>query len=231
MRELSRISATEGETAASAASRSRLPLTRELSAELTEGETLRHRVNIFAYASEIAVDINIADPQYRQVHGFKLSYSNGIFSRLFCDVVPSSIKLNPASLEMGAGEAMRLDYTLSKGSAGSVSFESSSPEIAAVSPDGMITAVSPGSATITATTYNGRKASAKITVLAAPESIAIERWGDPLRLGLGESGTLSVIFSPGSGGSYSFESSDSDVVEIDSSGKFRAKMLGDCTNS
>lgn len=142
---------------------------------------------------------------------------------------PSSIKLNPASLEMGAGEAMRLGYTLSKGSAGSVSFESSAPEIAAVSPDGMITAVSPGSATITARTFNGRKTSAKITVLAAPESIAIERWGDPLRLGLGESGTLSVIFSPGSGGSYSFESSDSDVVEIDSSGKFRAKMLGDCT--
>ena len=41
-----------------------LPLTRELSAQLTEGEILYGQVYGFADTAEIAVDLQIADPQH-----------------------------------------------------------------------------------------------------------------------------------------------------------------------
>ena len=43
----------------------RLPLMRELSAKLTEGETLGSQINIFAYTAKIAVNIQIANSHYR----------------------------------------------------------------------------------------------------------------------------------------------------------------------
>ena len=141
----------------------------------------------------------------------------------------SSIKLTKSKLEMGAGERLQLEWTLSKNTAGSISFESSNPEIAELSPEGVVTAKAPGTATIQAVTFNGRKSTAKLTVYPAPESISIERDGAPLRLGVGESGILGVKLSAGSCGAYRFESSNSDIVEINSNGKFRAKMLGECT--
>ena len=45
----------------------RLPLMRELSAKLTEGETLDSQINIFAYTAKIAVNIEIANSHHRQV--------------------------------------------------------------------------------------------------------------------------------------------------------------------
>lgn len=143
---------------------------------------------------------------------------------------PSSIKLSASALDMGVEERAQLSYTLSKNTAGGVSFESSDPNIVEVGADGVVTARVPGSATIQARTFNGKKAVVKISVHAAPESIAFERDGNPLRLGVGESGTLGVKFSEGSYGACRFASSHPDIVEIDAaSGRYRAKMLGECS--
>ena len=38
---------------------------RELSAKLTEGETLHSQINIFAYTAKIAVNIEITNSHYR----------------------------------------------------------------------------------------------------------------------------------------------------------------------
>ena len=38
---------------------------RELSAKLTEGETLGSQINIFVYTAKIAVNIQIANSHYR----------------------------------------------------------------------------------------------------------------------------------------------------------------------
>ena len=38
---------------------------RELSAKLTEGETLHSQINIFAYTTKISVNIQIANSHYR----------------------------------------------------------------------------------------------------------------------------------------------------------------------
>ena len=48
-------------------------------------------------------------------------------------------------------------------------FSSSESKVASVDESGRITAHAKGTATITATTHNGKKASCKITVSSAPE--------------------------------------------------------------
>ena len=42
----------------------RLPLMRELSAKLTEGEILHRQIYVFAYTAKIAVNIQITDSDY-----------------------------------------------------------------------------------------------------------------------------------------------------------------------
>ena len=42
----------------------RLPLMRELSAQLTEGEIIHSQIYVFAYTAKIAVNIQVANPDY-----------------------------------------------------------------------------------------------------------------------------------------------------------------------
>ena len=59
----------------------------------------------------------------------------------------------------------QIKYTLSKGSgSGKIKYTSSDSRVAAVSSKGKITAKKKGNAVITATTYNGKKATIKVKV-------------------------------------------------------------------
>ena len=75
----------------------RLPLMRELSAKLTEGEIFDNQVNVLTYSAEIMVDVQIANSQYSQIHGFQGFCAESIFFCLFRGIVPSSIKFNDKS--------------------------------------------------------------------------------------------------------------------------------------
>ncbi|MBE5772483.1 MAG: hypothetical protein E7337_00945 [Clostridiales bacterium] len=90
-----------------------------------------------------------------------------------CKVVvkkaPTSVKLTPASGTLGVGQKDKFTVKLSSGSAGSYTFTSSNEKVAVVEPDGTITAVGVGKATITVKTYNGKKDTSKITVKEGPE--------------------------------------------------------------
>ena len=77
---------------------------------------------------------------------------------------PSSISINMKAITLTAGSKEDLEYQLSSGSAGSVSFSSSDESVARVDEKGLITAVAAGVAKITVQTYNGKKASCTVTV-------------------------------------------------------------------
>lgn len=125
---------------------------------------------------------------------------------------------------------MQLAWQLSSKSAGSVAFASSNTGVAEVTKDGMVTAKAVGTATIRVQTYNGKKADAKLKIYPAPQSIDFERAGDILKFGAGETGVLTAKVNSGSYGSYTFSSSNPDVLRIDAaSGKFQAKSVGECT--
>ena len=92
---------------------------------------------------------------------------------------PTSISLSPASGSVYVGEAGQYLVKVSSGAGGYVSFKSSNPNVAEVDDEGVVTGISPGTATITATTYNGKKATAKLTVKRRSTSTPVnDDYGD-----------------------------------------------------
>ncbi len=86
-------------------------------------------------------------------------------------VQADSVSLNVSSLKMKTGDTSRLtaDVLPADTTDKSVTWKSSNAEVASVASDGTVTALKRGTATITATTANGKTASCKVTItLAAP---------------------------------------------------------------
>ena len=78
---------------------------------------------------------------------------------------PSKISsLSPAEGKLQVGQTAQYKVGLPSGTGGGVSFSSSNTAVATISETGVVTAVGVGSATITATTYNGKSKTAKLTV-------------------------------------------------------------------
>ncbi len=141
---------------------------------------------------------------------------------------PTGIAAAVERKKLGVGEEMRVATTLSKGSAGAVTFISSNDAVATVDAYGMIRAVGAGSAKITATTYNKKKVQTVISVVPAPESVTISP-RDAV-LGVGQSQALGCALSPGSAGAVSYASSDETVAQVDiKTGKLTAVGEGQAT--
>lgn len=104
----------------------------------------------------------------------KMADGNEVVCKVTVYKAPSKIYLSAYNLSLSAeGMAYRLTTSLKKKTAsGQITFSSSNPAVAEVSPDGLITALTPGTATITARTYNGKSASCKVSVSAPPASAA-----------------------------------------------------------
>lgn len=82
-----------------------------------------------------------------------------------------SISMTPAtaSIAVGATQQMAIAFTPADADNKNVAYTSSAPAVATVNASGLVTGVSAGSATITATTEDGAKTdTSDITVTAAP---------------------------------------------------------------
>lgn len=95
---------------------------------------------------------------------------------------PEKVTLSESKLSLEHGESATLTYALPEGSAGKVTYRSSKPAYVRVNSDGKITAMKKGSAVITATTYNGKKATCKVTVTGKnPLTLKVKGEVDVLR--------------------------------------------------
>ena len=139
---------------------------------------------------------------------------------------PTSVKLNKTATTLGVGQTYQLTATRSSGSAGKISWTTSNKNVAAVSTSGKITAKKVGTATITAKTYNGKKAVCKVTVKKAPTSVKLNNTS--LALKTGATYTLISTLSSGSAGSVGWTTSNSKVATV-SGGKVTAKADGTAT--
>jgi uncharacterized protein YjdB len=150
---------------------------------------------------------------------------NGKTSKVSLQVkkAPTAIRLNLKTLKMGVGETTRLTATLSSGSAGAYTFKSSSTKIATVDAKGNVKAIAPGKATITATTYNGRKVTCTVTVYKQPGSISSK---STYSLKRGRYFTLAVKFPSNTFSRLTFKSSKTSVAKVDSSGKVTGVKAG-----
>lgn len=81
------------------------------------------------------------------------------------EVAAKKIKLNKTAVVLEEEKSITLKTTLTpKNSTDTLIWKSSNPKVAAVNSSGKITAVKPGTATITVKTQNGKKAVCKVTV-------------------------------------------------------------------
>jgi trimeric autotransporter adhesin len=143
------------------------------------------------------------------------------------------VELNPASVALSPGKSEQLTALLkdSRGhalSGRSVSWRSSQPSVATVTPNGSVSAVGIGSAEITASA-EGKSAVARVTVTPIPVAkVQIVAPSRPLEVG--EAQQLSVTIQDGSGASLDrpagWQSSDPAVLPISAGGEITALRVG-----
>ncbi len=146
------------------------------------------------------------------------------FELLVSDEIPP-LKLSPASVELytdGAGYAGSVQIT--SDSSASLSFASSDPGVAAVDAQGFVTAVSEGSALISAHAVNGSYASVEVKVHKL--STAISLGMDTAELGVGECLQLQPVLDAGTSALVSYVSDNAAVAQVDSSGLVKAVGAG-----
>lgn len=132
---------------------------------------------------------------------------------------PNSISLNKTNLTLGIGETYDLDSRLPKNTASfSVKYTSDNSSTASVvSAGGLVTAKREGTATITATTYNGKKVNCTVTVKKAPKTMRLNK--TKITLGVGETYDLDSYLPSGTAAhSIKYTSNNSNLVSVISAG-------------
>ena len=144
---------------------------------------------------------------------------------------PTKIFLNKTSLTLGIGEKYDLNSSLPSGEgAYSIVYTSADSSIASVAKaGGLVTAKRIGTTTVTATSYNGKKVSCKITVKKAPTKISLNK--KMLVLYVGEKYDLNSSLPSGEGAySIVYTSADSSIASVAKAGGLvTAKRLGTTT--
>ena len=86
---------------------------------------------------------------------------------------PKKVTLSKSKGTMSVGQKYTLKAALSSGSGSTLTWTSSKKTVIKVSGKGVIKALKPGVATITVKTFNGYKATCKVTVLPAPDQVIL----------------------------------------------------------
>ena len=136
-----------------------------------------------------------------------------------------SVRFKTPTLTLGKGETAKLKSLLT--SAGSnVKWTSSNKKVLSIDDQGKIKATGTGTSVVTASLENGKTASLKVTVKAAPKSIAFEKGS--ITVGAGEKATLNCSVNTGSAAyNITYTSSDPKTAEINkSSGLLTAHKTG-----
>ena len=140
---------------------------------------------------------------------------------------PSKLSLKAARTTLAVDERLKLSRALSSGSASALSYASSDPAVATVDADGEVVAVAPGTAKITARTFNGKKASVTLKIVSAPTDVTME---GELTLGVGQKAGLTPWLGGDGVGAYSFRCDDAGVLTVDAAtGAIVALAVGTAT--
>ncbi len=147
----------------------------------------------------------------------------------YTDVMPSSVKIKVAKTTLGIGEEVSIDATVSPSNAcdTDVTWSCSDSSVIYVY-SGKIVAKNPGTATITATTVNGKKSSVKITVKEKPiESVQIE--DTEIEMLLGDTHTLNAIVIPDDATypEVTWSVKNPDIVSVSDNGTITALACGE----
>ena len=141
----------------------------------------------------------------------------------------SGVYLSMSELTLEAGTSFTLSVTVQPSDADNknVSWSSDNSGIATVDQSGVVTAVKPGTATITVTTADGGKtATTKITVTKAPTGIKLDK--STLKITMGKKETLKATISPSDASEkvINWASDNTSAATVDSKGEVTAVKPG-----
>ena len=143
-------------------------------------------------------------------------------------IEPVSIDIQPSELTIPTGSTKQITTILHPASAeSSISWQSSNPTIASISSNGLITALKPGVTSISATTSNGKTATATVTVISSISSLSL----DPIakEMPIGSEFRLRPIILPSDASMeyVSISSSDPSVATVTADiSDFIVKIIG-----
>lgn len=140
---------------------------------------------------------------------------------------PVNIELKSSSMSLNVGESESIEYSLNPKTTitPTVTFVSSDNSVATVTNAGNVYAKAPGEAKITVRTNMGPETVVDVNVKSdKPTSVSLP---SSLVLSVGESNTLSVIFTPsGTQSKLTWSSSNTNVATVNSSGEVTGVSVG-----
>ena len=139
---------------------------------------------------------------------------NGVTAQVQVAVMaaPKTVTLTaPAAAGVGDRFACKVDYNAKAG--GGWTLTSDNPGVLRVEADGTVTALAQGAATLTATSFNGKSASATVPVGAAATAMWLNETG--ATLGLGGTLKLTVGMPAGEAAALTYTSSDGNIAAVD----------------
>ena len=147
-------------------------------------------------------------------------------------VLPTAISLNKTSLNLDVGNNEKLVATVSPEDATDkkVTWESSNNSVAKVTSDGTVSAVSKGTATITAKTSNGKTATCDVTVKQPITSITLNKKSLELERGEKSKVTATILPSNADGDkTVKWSSNKTSIATVSSDGTITAVAKGNAT--
>ena len=156
---------------------------------------------------------------------------NGLMGKCTVRVLskPSKIVLGATSRTMGVGQTLDLDADLPSGTGGSITYSTNDAAVAKVDVYGIVTAVGQGAATITATTYNNKSASCRITVIAAPTKLTLTKTAFNLGVGQKSGGGYFALSNGQNETALLFTSDNPTVATVSGTGDILARQPGFAT--
>ena len=143
---------------------------------------------------------------------------------------PSKIKLSKSKLTMRSGDSVDISVILPKGTASrGLTWSSSNSNVAdcdySESRGYYIDAESPGTATLTVKTFNGKKATCKVKV-TGPAPTMLDLGTDTLNLHIKETFTIVPVVDAGAETKFTYSSSKKKVASVSSKGVITGKKKG-----
>lgn len=132
------------------------------------------------------------------------------------------VQMNKKDVALTPGKSTQLTLW---GANNSVTWKSSNKKVATVSDKGLVTAVSDGTATITAT-FNGKKITSTITVVSLNHDSVVLEYGGRFSATRANYGTSKKLEVTGVKDKITWTSSDKSVATVNSKGKVTAKGPG-----
>ena len=133
------------------------------------------------YSDTFTIPLDAAIGKYTVVAGVGTTVATKTFNVVAPPVPVTEVTLNKTTLSLVSGTKGFLTATVLPTNAANktVTFSSDEPSVATVDNAGVVSAVAPGTATITVTTVDGGKtATCSVTVTAAPASVTIDKITD-----------------------------------------------------